>query len=135
RNSATGNGGEALVSLPAAQPARRNSEAVDVAQGQPAHHRDQRPVVPAGLGTSRISRSAVKAFQREAAQVKLAASSKLPDPLYRATCGNGQSGRLRSTAPLVTRRATILSGAFFCSTHCSSVPTLSNTLGPSPPLQ
>src|SRR4029078_5822257 len=66
-------------------------------------------------------------------QVKLAASSMLPDPLYLATCGYGHRGRVRSTVPLVLCEAMIFSGALPCSTHCSSVPTLSNTLGPSPP--
>src|SRR5256885_9731962 len=68
-------------------------------------------------------------------QTKFAASSVLPLPVYVATCGYGHSGRVRSTLPLVTRDATIRSGALPCSTHCSSAATVSNWLGPSPPPQ
>jgi hypothetical protein len=39
-----------------------------------------------------------------AAQVKLAASSVLPEPLYLATRGNWHSGRLRVTAADASRR-------------------------------
>src|SRR5262245_11992193 len=57
---------------------------------------------------------------RESLHVKFAASSVLPDPLYTASAGYGQSGRVRSVVPFTTRDALICSGAVFCSTHCSS---------------
>src|SRR5439155_17008353 len=44
-------------------------------------------------------------------QTKRAASSVLPLPEWTATCGYGQSGRVRSILPLVTRDATMRSGA------------------------
>src|SRR5215813_12593875 len=44
-------------------------------------------------------------------QSKPAAYSMLPFPLWRATCGYGQSGRVRSTTPPVVCAAMILSGA------------------------
>ncbi len=46
-----------------------------------------------------------------ALQVKLAASSILPEPLYLATCGYGHNGRVRTVFPLRTRAAGIQSGA------------------------
>jgi hypothetical protein len=54
-------------------------------------------------------------------QVKLAASSMLPDPLYRATAGYGQRGRVQ-----FGRDAISLSGAVFLVTHSSSAGTASN---------
>ena len=41
--------------------------------------------------------------------VKFCASSVVPLPLYSATCGYGQSGRVRSTLPSFHRDATIRS--------------------------
>src|SRR5262245_53809250 len=83
------------------------------------------------IGASRDDRYCIYG----AAQTKFAASSMLPVPLYFATCGYGQSGRVRSTLPAVACDAMIWSGALPCSTHRSSGPTLSNTFGPSPPPQ
>src|SRR5260370_29857078 len=69
-------------------------------------------------------------------QVKFTASSVLPVPVYRATCGYGQRGRVRSTwFPAETCDAAIRSGALPCSTHCSRAATVSKREGPSPPLQ
>ena len=68
-------------------------------------------------------------------QAKFAASSELPVPFQRATCGYGHSGRVRSTLPLVLWDATSLSGATPFSTHYSSAVSVSNWLGPGPPLQ
>ncbi len=68
-------------------------------------------------------------------QAKLAASSMLPDPLYFATSGYGQSGRVRTTVPSTTRDPTIDRGATLFSTHSTSGVNASNVLAPTPPLQ
>src|SRR5690349_8765576 len=69
-------------------------------------------------------------------QTNRAESSILPVPEYVATCGYGQTGRVRSTSPLVAPcDATICAGFLPLSTHCSSVVTASNTFGPTPPAQ
>src|SRR5882762_1827575 len=70
---------------------------------------------------------------------KLAASFVLPLPPYSAKLGNGQSGRVIRTplaglSPL-NLVATICSGAWPCSTHRTSGPTVSKMLGPGPPPQ
>src|SRR5450631_38238 len=52
-----------------------------------------------------------------ALQIKFAASSVLPVPLYLATCGYGHSGRVRSIFPPVECDARISAGALPCSTH------------------
>ena len=67
------------------------------------------------------------------AQAKLAASSVLPDPLYFATSGYWQRGRVRSTVPEVRCDATICAGAFPVRTHSSIAATLSNESVPGPP--
>jgi hypothetical protein len=63
-------------------------------------------------------------------QVKLAALSMLPVPLYLATRGYGQSGRVRSTLPSVLWEATMRSGALPSSTHRSSVPACQTRWAP-----
>src|SRR5689334_8103416 len=68
-------------------------------------------------------------------QVKFAASSVLPDPLYAATCGYGHSGRVRTVAPFTTFEARMRSGALPAETHWSSALTMSKVSGPSPPAQ
>src|SRR6185436_2580595 len=69
------------------------------------------------------------------AQKKFSAWSMLPVPLYCASCGYGQSGRLRSTLPAVECVARIERGGVPCSRQCSSGVSASKTLGPSPPPQ
>ena len=58
--------------------------------------------------------------------MKFAASSVLPVPFQRATCGYRQSGLVRSTLPPVECDAIIFSGATPFSTHCSSAASVSN---------
>src|SRR4029079_4146708 len=70
-----------------------------------------------------------------AEQMKFVASSVLPVPFHRATCGYGHNGRVRSTTSLLTREATIFSGAIPFSTHCSRAGTGSKLEVPGPPLQ
>src|SRR5205807_3657781 len=67
-----------------------------------------------------------------AAHVKLAASSMLPASLYFATCGYGQSGRVRTTFPSTMRDAMMVEGAVPFSTHSTSGVNASNVLGPKP---
>lgn len=67
--------------------------------------------------------------------MKLAASSMLPEPLYLAVCGYGQSGRVRTALPWTRRAAGIRSGAAPHSTHCSAAVSISNVLAPTPPPQ
>jgi len=56
-------------------------------------------------------------------QTKFAASWVLPTPVYCATCGYGQSGRVMSTLLLVTCEAAIRSGATPDSRQRSNTPT------------
>src|SRR5580765_1249088 len=70
-----------------------------------------------------------------ATQLKLAASSVLPEPFHFAAFGNTHNGRVRSTLPSVTCEATIRSGAFAVVTQVSSTAALSNVSVPGPPLQ
>ena len=58
-----------------------------------------------------------------ALHTKFAASLELPTPVYCATCGYGQSGRVISTLLLVTCEAVSRSGATPDSRHRSSAPT------------
>src|SRR5439155_14492604 len=94
------------------------------ADQQPVHH-----------GPPSFRESTEDATSHGALQAKFAASSMLPDRLYTATCGYGQSGRVRSTVPPTRRDATTRSGAFPSSTHSSSTRIASNVFGPSPPPQ
>src|SRR5882672_6966914 len=71
-------------------------------------------------------------------QVKFAAMLVLPLPLYFATLGNTQSGRVIETAggvSLTNLVATIVSGATPPSTQVTSGVSASNVLGPGPPEQ
>ena len=70
-----------------------------------------------------------------ALHAKFAASSMLPVPLYLATCGCGQSGRVRVTFPAVIFDASIRCGSCPLSTQESSALIMSNVSGPSPPPQ
>ena len=69
------------------------------------------------------------------AHVKFAASSMLPVPLYVATWGYGQSGRVRTTFSSSWRIAMIRSGAFPRSTQSMSGVIVSARSGPTPPAQ
>src|SRR6476619_6350063 len=60
-----------------------------------------------------------------ATHLKFFASSMLPSPEWRATCGYGQSGRERVTCPLTTLLAMIVSGAVFFSTQLITAVTAS----------
>src|ERR1700730_615273 len=73
-----------------------------------------------------------------ATQVKFAAMLVLPFPVYFATLGKTQSGRVICTAGGVSATnlvATIVSGATPVSTQLTSGVSASNTLGPGPPEQ
>src|SRR5262249_6560993 len=65
-----------------------------------------------------------------AAHEKFAASSTLPLPLYFATWGYGQSGRVRTDLLSTTRAAGIVCGAAPFSTHSASGVKASKTLVP-----
>src|SRR5436309_9983292 len=60
-------------------------------------------------------------------QTKLDADVVSP-PMYSATCGYGQSGRVNVVTPFATCAAGMLAGAVPCSTHCSSAVTASNVV-------
>src|SRR6266700_4846479 len=71
-------------------------------------------------------------------QIKFAAMVVLPLPLYFATLGKTQSGRVIWTAggvSLTNLVATIVSGATPVSTQLTSGVSASNALGPGPPEQ
>src|SRR5664279_5017226 len=71
-------------------------------------------------------------------QVKFAAMLVLPLPLYFATLGKTQSGRVIATAggvSLTNLAATMVSGATPPSTQVTSGVSASNALGPGPPEQ
>src|SRR5262249_20823982 len=68
-------------------------------------------------------------------QTKFAASSMLPLPIYRASLGYAQSGRVRSTTFPVLCEAMIRSGATPCSTQFSKGASISKSFGPGPPAQ
>ena len=91
-------------------------------------------------GAGLAERTAVVGFRGVPAAVsvthaKFTASSVLPVPFHRATCGYMQSGRVRSIFPFVLCVATMRSGATPFSTHCSRADSMSNWFGPGPPLQ
>src|SRR5436309_16127196 len=67
-------------------------------------------------------------------QTKLLASSVLPLPWYVATCGEGHSGRVRTTFPYSTRDAITSDGGRPCSTQRRMTPSISKVSVPGPPL-
>src|SRR5207249_3216280 len=92
-------------------------------------HRRHGPYLGAGVWLK--SRSSVT-------QTKLDAELVLPAPLYFATLGKTQSGRVIWTVGGVSSTnlvATIVSGATPASTQVTSGVSASNTLGPGPPAQ
>src|SRR5579871_200951 len=71
-------------------------------------------------------------------QVKLVAIAVLPLPLYFATLGKTQRGRVIATAggvSLTNLVAVIVCGGVPCSTQVTSGVSASNVLGPGPPEQ
>ena len=68
------------------------------AEAPGALHTREQP--PGGAGHGRLHHHFPVPFVAAAAQAQFAASFRLPIPLYSAYCGYGQSGRVRSSAPL-----------------------------------